>query len=82
MLALAEGKATKDPLISQILFTRTVNHYMGTHYSPAEIEDFPEEFIDAINGLVGKLPTYRAHEKEVDGIFTNWRNSHPTYSKR
>ena len=81
-MTLAEGKATKDPLISQILFTRTVNGYLGTHYSPAEMEDFPEEFIDAINGLVGKLPRFQAHEKKVDEIFEKWRNSHPTYSKR
>lgn len=82
MLALADGKTTKDPLLSQILFARTVNHYLGVQIWPADVEDLPDDFIDAINGLIGKLPKYQAHEKEVDAIFEKWRNGHPTYGKR
>lgn len=82
LLTLAEGKPTTDPGLSQILMARKINQFLGVQLWPAELEELPEEFIEAIHGLVDLLPTMQAGTRKVEDWLTKWRARHPTYGKK
>lgn len=80
-MALAEGKPTRDPILSRILFARKMNHYLGVQIWPEEVDELSEDFIDAINGLINGVPKMAKHFDEVEDVFKKFRAAHPTYGK-
>ena len=81
-MALAEGKRTRDPVLSRILVARRINHYLGVQIWPGEVDDLPEDFLEAVNGLIDGVPKMKKHYDKVEGYLAKWRSGHPTYSKQ
>lgn len=79
MLALASGKATTDPLVSQVLFCQRINRFLGVSLLPGQVEELPQELVDVVVGLTSSLPKMQAAERQVEEHLAKWRASHPAY---
>lgn len=82
MFGLARGRGTSHPTLSRILIARMVNQALGgALVGPWDIDDLPDELIDAVQALVMDMPQYRAGVQRVESVFAKWRAQHPTYRK-
>ena len=48
----------------------------GAVVAPWEIEQLPEDWLDAATGLTVELADYRKGQGEVDDILEKWRSDH------
>ena len=82
MLELAQVGATSNPMLVKIDKARMVNSVLGGAAGmPWEIDDIPDEWLYAFEGITLRLPKMTAGLQKIEGFKAKWRASHPTYRK-
>lgn len=57
--------------------SKLINMYSGgTVVRPWELDDLPDEWVDAYLGLTVHLPAMRARQERIDKKFSSWRKKH------
>lgn len=77
LLALAKGEGTGHPLLVAYLLAQRINQAAGgAVISPWEVNDLPDEWIDAAKGLTSELAELRAGTQQVEDRLARWREEH------
>lgn len=59
-----------------------INQYLGgANIGPWDVEELPEDIIDAFRGLVEQLGKYQKSEADIERKFAERRARHPSYRK-
>lgn len=83
LLSLAEGQGTRDSLIARIVTARRINQTVGgLLVAPWELDELPDEWLDAFMGMGSDLASFREGKAKVEDIFSKWRNAHKDYKVR
>jgi hypothetical protein len=62
---------------------RQINSYLGGFVvAPWEVDDLDDEWKEAIDAMIHKLPTIQAGKAKVEAHLRRWRNKHPGYRRR
>lgn len=76
-MSLARTRRTQDPLLAAFLIAQHVNEAAGgAVIAPWEVEELPEEWIDAARGLAVELPELRKGAAKVEDWKEKWRKEH------
>lgn len=74
LLALANNQGTSNPLLKAYLIARRINTYIGGGViAPWEVDQLPEEWLDAINGLTIELPGMAKGYQQINEYLEKWR---------
>lgn len=77
LLALARGEGTGHPLLAAYLLAQRINQAAGgAVVAPWEVDDLPDEWIDAAKGLTDELPEMAAGAQAVEDHLKKWREEH------
>jgi hypothetical protein len=70
---LAQRGQTSDPIIVNILRAKTINQCWGGPFiSPMEVNDLPNDILDATDALMNGLPKMKQAQKTVDDYFARF----------
>jgi len=82
LLGIAQTGATDDEMLIKIFKARAVNlAHGGTVISAWDIDELPEEFVDACDALVNDLPNIKKGTAKIDAHMAKVRSEHPQYRK-
>ena len=71
-----------DKLLISIFRARAVNQaHGGTVISAWEVDDLPDEFVDACTAMVNDLPNMKKGVAKIDAYMAMVRAEHPQYRK-
>jgi hypothetical protein len=74
LLGIASSSATSDPILSRVIKARQINTYLGGHVvSPWDVDGLEDEWINAMMGLIHRLPGIEKGKARVEGNLMNWR---------
>ena len=81
-MGIAQSGATSNELLIKIYKARAVNlAHGGTVVSAWDVDDLPDEFIDACEALVNDLPNIKKGTAKVDAYMAKRRAEHLQYRK-
>lgn len=73
-MGLARGKGTDEPHLSSILMAQAINRIMGgALVTPWNLNDLPDDWLDAFSALAYDLPEMRAGQSKVDAALAKLR---------
>jgi len=82
LLGIAQSGATNNEMLIKIFKARAVNMaHGGTVISAWELDELPEEFVDACDALVNDLPNIKRGTAKIDAYMAKVRAEHPQYRK-
>jgi hypothetical protein len=82
LLGLAQTGATQDELLSKILIARIINTaHGGTVIGSWEVDELPEEYVEACRALVFRLPGIQEGVRKLEEYMEERRKEHPQYRK-
>jgi len=82
LLGIAQSGATDNKMLIKIFKARSVNlAHGGTVISAWDIDELPEEFVDACEALVKDLPNIKKGTAKIDAHMAKVRAEHPQYRK-
>jgi len=82
LFGLAQTGATDNEMLIKIFKARAVNlAHGGTVVSAWEIDELPEEFVDACDALINDLPNMKKGVAKIDTYMAQARAKHPQYRK-
>lgn len=82
MLIAAQSGATTDPVLTNINMAQMANRLHGGPVVAAwEIDQLPDDWLDAIVATSVELPEYERGFAKVEKHKVAWRAKHPTYRK-
>jgi hypothetical protein len=59
------------------MIAQRINKAMGgAMIAPWELDELPEDWLDALMGMGTDLSNYRSGKAKVEEIFAKWRNKH------
>jgi len=63
--------------MTEIVLARNINTSLGGPFvAPWEVGELPNDWIDMVISLGGKLPRYQETRRKVENIFDKWRAEH------
>jgi hypothetical protein len=82
-LGLSAGDGTSEPPLVNYLMAQRINQASGGAFvAPWEVDQLPDEWIDAASALVDDLPGMMQSRQQVKAVVDKWRNSSTAYRKR
>ena len=73
-LLLSKGKATSEPHLAAILQAQVVNRVMGgVMVTPWDIDQMPNDWLDAFDVLVWQLPDMRSAQAKINAKMAELR---------
>lgn len=73
ILAAAEKKSFSG-MAAQIMFCQQINRTLGTHLTPWELEELPEEWAIGLEMWIYDLPKASVWRSEIDASMARLRN--------
>lgn len=74
LLCLADGQGTSEPHLAAIFQARQINQALGGAFvGPWDVDELPDEWLDAFRGLAVDLPGMREGKAKVEERLVEWR---------
>lgn len=81
-MALSAGEGTRETHTASIILAKKVNTALGGAFvSPWEVEELPDSWLEAVQGLTDRLPGMQKGRKIVEKKLEEMRKRHPQYKQ-